>query len=60
VVKSGATASSAVGTERMDRLIKMPNRRLMCWLNRETTSPAIAMPMVLELTANPMAPGVTL
>jgi hypothetical protein len=31
----------------------------MRWLNKETTSPATAMPMVLELTAKPMAAGVT-
>ena len=60
MVKSGTTASSAVGIERIDRLIRMPSRRLMRWLNRETTSPATAMPMVLELTAKPMAAGVTL
>src|SRR6516225_4869340 len=60
VVRSGATASSAVGIERRDRLIRMPSRRLMCWLNRETASPATAIPIVLELTAKPMAAGVTL
>jgi hypothetical protein len=38
----------------------MPNRRSMCGLRKPTTSPAIAMPMVLALTAKPIAAGVTL
>ena len=60
VVKSGATASSAVGIERSARLTRIPSRRSIRWLNKDTTSPATAMPIVLELTANPMAAGVTL
>ena len=60
VVRSGATASSAVGIESSARLTRMPSRRSMRWLNNATTSPATAMPIVLALTAKPMAAGVTL
>ena len=38
----------------------MPSRRSMCGLRKPTTSPATAMPMVLALTAKPIAAGVTL
>ena len=34
VVRSGATASSAVGIESTARLTRIPRRRLMCWLNK--------------------------
>ena len=37
----------------------MPSLRSMRWLNKDTASPATAMPIVLELTAKPMAAGVT-
>ena len=59
VVKSGAIASSAVGIDSKARLTRMPNRRSMCWLNTETINPATAMPIVLALTAKPIAAGVT-
>src|SRR5262249_26138575 len=59
VGKSGATASSAVGIDSKARLTRMPNRRSMCWLNTETTNPATAMPIMLALTAKPIAAGVT-
>src|SRR5262249_21657861 len=59
VVKSGATASSAVGIDSKARLTRMPKRRSMCWLNTETINPAAAMPIVPALTAKPMAAGVT-
>ncbi len=59
VVKSGAIASNAVGIDNKARLIRIPSLRLMRWLNNETTSPATAMPMVLEFTAKPIAAGVT-
>ena len=58
-VKSGATASSAVGSDSKARLIRMPNRRSMCWLNTETINPATAIPIVVALTAKPIAAGVT-
>ena len=38
----------------------MPSRRSMCWLKKPTTSPATAIPIVLALTAKPIAAGVTL
>ena len=59
VVRSGAIASSAVGIDSKARLARIPNRRSMRWLNTETINPAAAMPMVLALTAKPMAAGVT-
>ena len=59
-VRFGATASRVVGTARIARLSRMPRRRSMCWLKKPTTSPAIAIPIVLALTAKPIAAGVTL
>ena len=59
-VRSGALASSVVGIASRTRLTRMPNRRSMCGLRKPTTSPATAMPMVLALTAKPIAAGVTL
>ncbi len=58
-MRSGATASSAVGIESSARLRRMPRRRLMRRLKKATASPAIAMPIVLALTANPIAAGLT-
>ena len=60
VVRSGATASSAVGTASSASAATMPRRRSMCRLKNATASPAIAMPIVLALTAKPMAAGLTL
>ncbi len=59
VVRSGATASSAVGIDSNVRLARIPRRRSMRLLKNATASPAMAMPMVLALTAKPMAAGVT-
>jgi hypothetical protein len=59
-VRFGATASRAVGTARIARLSRMPRRRSRCWLKKPTTNPAIAIPIVLALTAKPIAAGVTL
>lgn len=58
-VRSGATASSAVGTASSTRLVKIPSRRSSCRLNSATPRPATAMPIVLAFTAKPMAAGVT-
>src|SRR5205807_2089307 len=58
--RSGATASNAVGIESKVRLTRIPRRRSMRLLKNATASPATAMPMVLALTAKPMAAGVTL
>src|SRR5205823_12363305 len=60
VVRSGATASNAVGIESKVRLTRIARRRSMRLLKNATASPATAMPMVLALTAKPMAAGVTL
>ena len=57
--KFGATASRLVGTASSRRLARMPILRSICGLKDPTTSPAIAMPIVLALTAKPIAPGVT-
>ena len=59
VVRSGATASSAVGTDSAARLTRIPSRRSIRRLNKATSSPATAMPIVLALTAKPIAAGVT-
>ena len=59
VVRSGAVASSVVGTESRARLTTMPVRRLIRRLKKATTSPATAMPIVLALTARPIAAGMT-
>ena len=59
VVRSGATASSAVGIDSSARLARMPWRRSMRPLKNATINPATAIPIVLALTANPMAAGVT-
>ena len=59
VIKSGATANSAVGIESAARLMRMPRRRSIRRLNKDTIRPAPAMPIVLAFTANPMAAGVT-
>ena len=58
-VRSGALASNVVGTASTTRLTRMPSRRSICGLKKPTTRPAIAMPMVLALTAKPIAAGVT-
>ncbi len=55
----GALASSAVGIARTARLISMPSRRSIFLLKIATQSPAIAMPSVLALTAEPIAAGLT-
>jgi hypothetical protein len=60
VVRSGATASSAVGTASTQRLIRMPSLRSMLRLKKPTARLATAMPMVLALTAKPIAAGDTL
>ena len=49
----------AVGTARIIRLTTMPSRRSICRLKAATTSPAIAIPSVLALTAEPIAAGLT-
>jgi hypothetical protein len=55
----GATASRLVGIASTRRLARMPVLRSMCGLKDPTTSPATAIPIVLALTAKPIAPGVT-
>jgi len=60
VVKSGRDCQERGRDRKDNRLTRIPSRRSIRWLNKETTSPATAMPIVLELTANPMAAGVTL
>jgi hypothetical protein len=59
VVRSGATASSAVGIESSTRLSTMPRLRLSRRLKKATVRPATAMPMVLALTAKPIAARLT-
>jgi hypothetical protein len=59
-VRSGALASSAVGIASRTRLKRMPRRRSICGLRKPTTSPAIAIPSVLALTATPISAGDTL
>ena len=59
IVRLGADASRLVGTARTARLRRMPSLRSICGLKKPTTSPATAMPMVVALTANPIAAGVT-
>ena len=58
-VRLGAEASRLVGIASTARLTRMPSRRSICGLKNPTTSPATAMPMVLALTAKPMAAGAT-
>jgi hypothetical protein len=60
VVRSGATASSAVGTASTQRLIRIPDRRPICRLKNATESPATAIPIVLAFTAKLIAAGLTL
>jgi hypothetical protein len=55
----GAPASSAVGIASSTRLTRMPRRRSICLLNAATARPAMAMPSVLALTAEPIAAGPT-
>jgi len=55
----GATASSEVGIESKTRLTNMPLRRSMWRLNKATPRPATAIPIVLALTAKPIAAGLT-
>ena len=57
MARLGADASKAVGIASNVRLTRMPRRRSICGLKKPTTSPAIAMPMVVALTANPIAAG---
>ena len=59
VPSPGATASSAVGIASRARLTRMPSRRSMRRENSATSRPDTAMPMVLALTAKPMAAGLT-
>ena len=59
VVRSGATASRAVGMASRQRLMRIPRRRSIRRLKKATVNPATAIPMVLALTAKPMAAGVT-
>ena len=59
VPRSGATASSAVGIASSARLTRMPRRRSIRRLKKATARPDTAMPMVLALTAKPMAAGLT-
>ena len=48
-----------VGNASRIRLTRMPSLRSIWGLKKPTTSPAMAMPMVLALTAKPIAAGVT-
>jgi len=58
-VRFGAIASRLVGIASRRRLARIPRLRSMCGLKNPTTRPATAMPIVLALTAKPIAPGVT-
>src|SRR3974377_723808 len=58
-VRLGADASGPVGNENRARLTRMPNRRSMRWLKNPTANPATAIPIVLALTAKPIAAGGT-
>jgi hypothetical protein len=60
VVRSGATARRAVGIESTQRLTKIPDRRSIRLLKNATDNPAIAIPIVLALTAKLIAAGLTL
>jgi hypothetical protein len=57
-VISGALASSDVGVASSARLIQMPRRRSRLRLDNATTTPAMAMPIVLAFTATPIMTGV--
>lgn len=59
VARSGATASSVVGTASTTRLPRIPARRGMRRSRRATPGPATAIPMMLALTATPIAAGET-
>jgi hypothetical protein len=59
IVRSGALASSAVGIESSASATRMPRRRSIMRLNQAMPRLATAMPMVLALTAKPIAAGVT-
>jgi hypothetical protein len=52
-------ASNNVGMDKTARLTRMPRRWSIERPNNPTASPPTAMPMVLALTAKPMAAGVT-
>lgn len=58
-VRLGAMASSAVGTDRANRLRLIARLRSMFALNAPTTSPATAMPSVLALAATPISDAET-
>jgi len=58
-IRSGATVRSDVGIASRARLIQLPLRRSIRRLTRATRRPAAAMPMVLALTAKPMAARLT-
>src|SRR5213083_3310018 len=51
LARSGARASSAVGSASTTRLAAIPRRRSIRRLKNATASPATAMPSVLALTA---------
>jgi hypothetical protein len=55
----GMVASNAVGTVRSTRLSRMPRRRSRRRPNKATARPPAAMPMVVALTAKPIAAGLT-
>ena len=57
MVRLGALASKLVGMARRISAIRMPRRRSMYGLKYATLRPAIAIPIVHALTANPIAPG---
>ncbi len=59
LARSGAVASSVVGTERQARLIQMPRRRSMRRLTSATRMLETAMPKVQALTATLIAAGLT-
>jgi hypothetical protein len=62
-VKTGkfeAVASSAVGIDSSAKLRRIPILRSILSLAAPTRSAPMAMPIVLALTAKPMAAGVTL
>ena len=57
VVRSGATASSAVGIDEQRKAHQDAQPAIDVRPNKATASPATAMPIVLALTAKPMAAG---
>ena len=59
IVRFGANANSAVGTERISRLSVIARLRSILALNAPTSRPATAIPNVVELAATPISDGIT-